>query len=163
MNYKYEDEEYNVYKYEDNKRCKKDEDNKRCKKDEDNKRCKKDEDNKRCKKDEDNNRCKKDEDKNRCKKEEDGCSKIINKEVSLVAMVKVKPIICVRDIDVKCVGHAHIFECKKHSIKKECEFCIKQDLTIRIPVHFDAETEVENQGIVCHSEEHCHDDEDDDK
>lgn len=97
------------------------------------------------------------EDKNRCKKEEEeGCSKLIKKEVSLVAKVKVKPIVCIpeHDIEVKCVGPVHLGECKKHSIKNECEFCIKQDLYLRIPVHFDAETEVKEKGIVCH-EDHC--------
>lgn len=125
MKYKYEDEEFNVYKYEDDHRCKKVE-------------------------------YKKEEHK---KMEESGCCKLIKKDVSLVAMVKVKPIICVRDIEVKCVGHVHLEECKKHNIKKECEFCIKQDMTLRIPVRFDAETEVKDQGIVCHPEEHEHCDE----
>lgn len=98
------------------------------------------------------------EDNNRCKKEEEpGCSKVIKKDVSLVANVKVKPIVHIpeHEIEVKCVGPVHLTECKKHSVKHECEFCIKQDLFLRIPVHFDAETEVKEKGIVCHPEEHC--------
>jgi len=90
--------------------------------------------------------------------------KIIKKDVSLVAKVKVKPIIHIdeKEIEAKCIGYVHLSECKKHHIKEVCEFCIKQDLTLRIPVHFDVETDVRDKGIVCHSEEHCHDDEDDD-
>lgn len=96
--------------------------------------------------------------------EVEDCSKIIKKDVSLVAKVKVKPIIHIdeKDIEVKCVGHVHLSECKKHHIEDSCEFCIKQDVTIRIPVHFDAETEVKDKGIICHSEEHCDDDYEDD-
>jgi hypothetical protein len=92
--------------------------------------------------------------------------KIIKKDVSIVAKIKVKPIICIdeKDIEVKCIGHLRLSNCKKYHIEDKCEFCIKQDLTLRIPVRFDAETEVKDKGIVCHPEEHCHDyDEDDDE
>ena len=90
-----------------------------------------------------------------CKKED----KSIKKDVSLVAMIKVKPIIRIveKEIEAKCVGCVHLSECKKHHIKEVCEFCIKQDLTLRIPVHFDVETDVKDKGIICHSKEHCHD------
>jgi len=142
MKYNYEEEDHNIYKYEDNNRYRKEEEHK-CRKEEEHK-CRKEEEHK----------CRKEEE-HKCK--EDGCHKIIKKEVSLVAQVKVKPIICIPEIEVKCIGPVHLVECKKHEIKKECEFCIKQDLTLRIPVRFDADTEVKEQGIVCHPEDHCRD------
>ncbi|MDF2557904.1 MAG: hypothetical protein K0R71_1732 [Bacillales bacterium] len=105
------------------------------------------------------------EEDNKYRMDDGGCSRVIWKDVSLVANVKVMPVICINenDIEAKCVGHVHLSECKKQHIKEECEFCIKQDVTLRIPVHFDADTEVEEKGIVCHFEEPCDEDCDDDK
>lgn len=105
------------------------------------------------------------EDNNKCKKDDEGCFRVIRKDVGLVANVKLMPIICIneKDIDSECVGQIHLSDCKKYHIKKECDFCIKQDVTLRIPVRFDTKTEVEDIGIVCHSEDHCYEDCDDEK
>lgn len=88
--------------------------------------------------------------------------KIIKKDVCLAAKVMVTPHVYIneKEVEVRCIepGHTHLCESEKHLLKDVCEFYIKQPLSLFIPVHFDAEIKATDKGILCPSEEHCHDD-----
>ncbi|MDQ1147908.1 hypothetical protein QE429_004735 [Bacillus sp. SORGH_AS 510] len=84
--------------------------------------------------------------------EQGGCDREIKKKVSVVAGVKIHPIVELDEckIEIKCCGPLVRRDKRKHSKKrKRCEFIVEQKLCVNIPIHFDAETEVIPLGIVC--------------
>jgi hypothetical protein len=89
----------------------------------------------------------------------DGCTRMIKKMVSVAALVKVKPSVSVEESDVviECCGPLTVskHKKKKRSKKDVCDFIVKQNICVRIPVHFEADAEVNPLGIICDPGRSC--------
>jgi hypothetical protein len=87
-----------------------------------------------------------------------GCTKTIKKNVSVVVSVTVKPTVMVKESEVKimCTGPLLVSKKKKKISKKdECQFIIKQDLSVNIPMNFKTDAEVKAIGVICNLEKPC--------
>jgi hypothetical protein len=81
-----------------------------------------------------------------CASEESkGCIRRVERKVRVEAEVIIKPRVVVVDPDLgnECCEKAEMISCKKD----EYTFVVSQDLCLNIPLRFDAEVEVRNQGI----------------
>ncbi|AOV06552.1 hypothetical protein [Sporosarcina ureilytica] len=98
--------------------------------------------------------------------ENGGCTRTIEKKVSVAAQVTIKPIVHVResDIEMECCGPPTVKRLrkkkncgknkshrKKQSKADKCKFLVQQDLRVRIPIHFDTKNEVKPLGVICDS------------
>lgn len=94
---------------------------------------------------------------------DDDCTKILEKKVIVTAQVTVKPRVILLEPDTDCCEPTKVTKLnKRHSCKKRCvdknkyKFVVEQELCLRIPLQFNAEIDVEKQGIVCDiNPEHC--------
>jgi hypothetical protein len=102
--------------------------------------------------------------------ENGGCTRTIEKKVSVAAQVQIKPSVHVTesDVEIECCGPAvvkRLRKRKKHGKKKsprekqpkadKCKFIVQQDLCVHVPIQFDAEAEARPLGIVCESGSEC--------
>ena len=99
-----------------------------------------------------------------------GCTTTIEKKVSVVAQVQINPSVHVAesDVEIECCGPAvvkRLSKKKKHGKKKshrekqpradKCKFIVQQDISVHVPIQFDAEAEARPLGIVCDSGSAC--------
>ncbi|WP_100332179.1 hypothetical protein [Bacillus xiapuensis] len=86
------------------------------------------------------------------------CTQFVDKKIVVEAFVTVQPRVYMSDPEIECCKpqeRQELPHTKKHHHKKkaaeksQCKFVVEQELCLRIPLHFDAEVEIDQQGILC--------------
>lgn len=89
--------------------------------------------------------------------EEDDCTKTIEKNVRIQALVTVEPKVFLDEPDVDCCKPVKVSSNKKNGRSKQdkYKFFVEQELCLKIPLTFHAQVEAKPLGIICHPDEKC--------
>jgi hypothetical protein len=91
-----------------------------------------------------------DDDKN---DEEEGCTRFIERKVTIDALVSISPHVSLEEPDVDCCNPVRIEPARHRHPKMDenCNFVVRQELCLRIPLIFEAEVKAKPLGIECSS------------